>query len=272
MTLCYPADTDWSCAYTDEQLATMRADAKTAAQMERSEMLAWYTLAALTGYQVGVCPTVLRPIPSRCAWTGTYMAAPSRGGGNGGLPMLTIGQFMPYVSGGAWYNACVHSGPCGCSHFDAVPLPGPVGAIVSVVIDEEVIAPTRYRVDNNSLLVSTDPELVWPANEDGTFVVTYYRGMAPNEMSRYAAGILAAEFFKACTGAKGCRLPKGVTTVVRGGTTIELQTGLFLNGDTGIPEVNAVIRVLNPHGLKAPSGVTSPDAHTTGRRQTWIGA
>lgn len=102
----------------------------------------------------------------------------------------------------------------------------------------------------------------------GPFEVTYYRGAAPNEMTKFAAGLLAYEFYKACSGGK-CRLPAGVTQVTRQGVTMEIQTGMFPGGFTGIREVDAVIRIYNPHGLKRAPRVLSPDGPGTPRRVTW---
>lgn len=279
MTLCYPSDTDWACAYTAEQLEEMRADPLKAAAMARSEMLAWYTLASLCAYRIGVCPTVIRPCSAGCS-TGNrvWMEAVVSGASMGALPTMTIGSsFTPHVTGGNWVNSCGCSpDDCSCSSLSEVILPGPVGDIESVTIGGTVIEATRYRVDNGNRLVSTDPDLVWPACQDmradadevGSFVVTYYRGAAPNEMTRFAAGVLAAEFYKACTRQK-CRLPAGVTSVVRGGTTYEIQTGLFENGRTGIYEVDAVIHIYNPYMLKSAPRVLSPEGASRGRRTTW---
>lgn len=277
MSMCFPSETDWACAYTPEQLETMRADAKTAANMDRSEALAWYTLASLTAFQIGVCPVVVRPSVAGCVGARTWMSGVVDGGGNGGLPIRSIGSFTPHVSGGQWLNSCgCIGGGCSCSHVEEIILPGPVGAIESVKIDGVTIDPTRYRVDNGNRLVSTDPELIWPTCQDmsampdaaGAFSVTYYQGAAPNEMTRYAAGLLAVEFYKACSGGK-CALPAGVTQIVRGGTTIEIETGLFQNGYTGIKQVDAVIRMYNPHGLKAAPRVVSPNSGRPARRPTW---
>ena len=278
--ICYPADTDWGCAYTDEQLEEMRGDPKTLATMQRSEALAWYTLASLTAYRIGVCPTVIRPCSAGCAPAGSWIAAPVSSAGEGALPVAHIGSaFTPHISGGQWVNSCGcgGAGDCGCSRIDEVILPGPVGEIVSVQIDGVEIDRSLYRVDEGNRLVSLADDLRWPVcqnlsaapGEPGSFVVTYYQGAAPNELTRYAAGVLAAEFYKACTGAKGCRLPKGVTSVTRGGVSYEVDTGLFENGLTKITEVDAVIRIFNPNALKQASKVYSPDAGARGRRQTW---
>jgi hypothetical protein len=103
-------------------------------------------------------------------------------------------------------------------------------------------------------------------NAEGSFAVSYYTGVAPNDLLRYAAGVLATEFYKACNGSK-CRLPAGATSVTRNGVSMEIPSGLFPGGATGIHEVDAVIRIYNPYSLKSPARVMSPDM-TRGRIQT----
>jgi hypothetical protein len=154
-------------------------------------------------------------------------------------------------------------------------LPGPVGGIVEVLIDGVVVPSSNYRVDNTNRLVAQFDQ-VWPScqdmtlpeTEDGTFSVQYWRGFAPNALTNYAAGVLAAEFYKACTGDKGCRLPSGVTQITRQGVTMEIQTGLWQGGWTGLREVDAVISTFNPYGLRAQTVITSPDMPGT-RTPTW---
>lgn len=284
MSICYPDGTDWSCVYTDEKLAEMRADPKILAKMELSEARAWYTLASLTAYRLGVCPTLVRPVAACCLPSSTWMAAPVGGGDAhvGALPLRTIGALnvTPYITGGEWVNGCgCIPSSCGCGNLSEVILPGPIGDIEYVKIGAEIIAPTRYRVDEGNRLVSIDPTLRWPSSQNlmasvgdpDTFAVSYYRGMAPNELVRSAAGALAAEFFKLCTADKNCRFPRRVKEVTRGGTTYEVDVSLFADGLTRIPEADFVIRQLNPNLLKSQSRVTSPDAHRRGgvRRQTW---
>jgi hypothetical protein len=279
MTMCYPADTDWTCAYTVAELEAMRGNPETLAVMHRSEALAWYTLASLTAYQIGVCPDTVRPCAARCAGLGTWMEAVVDTTSTGGLPVRTIGGiFTPYLSGGNWYNGCGcrRADDCSCSRVSEVILPGPVGSIESVKIDGVEQPRATYRVDNGNRLVSLDPDRPWPLCQDmaldpdeiGAFEVTYYRGSAPTEITRFAAGVLAAEYFKACTGDKKCRLPAGVTTITRGGTTMEVDTGLYKDGYTGIREVDQVIRIFNPNGLKQAPRVLSPGTRNP-RRSTW---
>lgn len=276
---CIPSGTDWSCAYTDAEIATMREDPAKAAAMERSEALAWNTLASLCAYRIGVCPETIRPCAVGCTGGGSWMAAPVTSAAYAALPLRTIGGiYTPHISGGQWVNSCRCSSArgCDCRSVSEVRLPGPVGGVEEVIVDGIVRDPATYRVDDGGYLVSLDPDAPWPLcsdplagdEDEGSFLVTYYRGAAPNELTRYAAGLLATEFYKACQGGK-CRLPAGVTTVARQGVTYEIQTGLFENGYTGIREVDAVIRIYNPHGLKQAPRVLSPDSPARARRTTW---
>jgi hypothetical protein len=276
MSICYPPNTDWSCYGDSTEISKLNPVVKA-----RSEALAWYTLARLCAYQIGVCPTTIRPCAASCAPLGSWLAAPVGGASMAGLPVLTIGSaFTPHLTGGNWVNSCGHGrDDCGCGAVSQVILPGPVGSIEEVKVDGLIIDSSRYRVDNGNLLVSTDPTLTWPICQDvtagddevGSFVVTYYRGAAPNELTRGAAGILAAEFYKACNGGK-CRLPSGVSQVVRNGVTITINTALFENGETGIREVDAVIGIYNPNKLKQMPTAFSPDSRAggRGRRTTWM--
>ena len=393
MTICIPPDTDWGCAYPPDELAAMRADPGKLAVMERSEAFAWQTLAALTAYRIGTCPIVVRPCAQRCAPQGTWMDAVVATGTT--IPVATIGRsFTPHIEGGEWVNSCgcAAADPCSCGPLSEIILPGPVGAIVEIVIDGVILDPLAYRVDNGNRLVRQDGgswpicqdmskaavaprafvpvELTWPTGErvelsregdvvtavvhtrqtntrmavadaaipadfqprgadislslradarnpdwwlnvtedefssdtyigplggfgtvgpyspsvatfqwladpapvvgqDGTFTVEYYRGAAPNEITRFAAGTLAAEFYKGCMNANTkCRLPRGTTSVNRNGLSIELEPN-FMDSLASWPEIAPVIAMFNPNRLKSAPRVLSPDSRSTPRRQTW---
>lgn len=261
MDICYPEGTDWGCAYSEEEIAALLPEPR-----ERAEALAWSTLSALTGFRVSLCPTMVRPCAARCL-PGTYFAASVVGGGSG--------TFSPYLMGGVWFNGCGCMSPmgCGCSSVSEVILPTEVGKIVLVTVNGTAVPSTEYRVDNGNRLVRLDGQ-AWPLCQDmaqgldgdNSFGVSYYSGVAPNDLLRYAAGLLAAEYYKACTG-KQCRLPQGVTNVTRNGITMDIPGGLFPSGATGIQQVDTIIRIYNPHNLKGPSRVLSPDT-MRGRVQT----
>jgi hypothetical protein len=267
--ICYPAGTDWSCAYSDEQLSVMWADAHVAATMRRAEALAWSTLAGLTGFFFSTCPLVVRPCRKGCASGWRSWPVPTPHASN---------SFQPHIGvDGYWVNSCIcDSDPCSCGPIHEIVLPGPVGSIVEVLIDGAMLDPAAYRVDNGNRLVRQDGS-DWPMCQDmnlpsgtvGTFTVEYYRGAGPNQLLHYAAGVLATEFYLACSGGE-CRLPAGVTNVSRQGVNFQIATGLFTNGMTGIREVDAVVGLYNPNGLKAPPYVSSPDVRP-GRVTTYGG-
>jgi len=258
MDICYPDGTDWGCALNQQQIDSLDPDIRA-----RSEALAWSTLSALLGYRVSLCPVVLRPCLAGCGPLGTYYSAAESGGG---------GTFQPHISGGRWYNGCGCTTDCSCTSLCEVVMPAPVGAIVSVKLNGATLAPSAYRVDNGNRLVRTDGDC-WPSCQDmtstgqGSFIVSFHPYLAPNDLLRYAAGLLANEFYRACTG-EACRLPSGVTGISRNGISMTIPSGLFPNGGTGIREIDAIIRMYNPNGLKMTARVVSPDS-TRGRVQTW---
>ncbi|HEY6564064.1 MAG TPA: hypothetical protein VIY86_06180 [Pirellulaceae bacterium] len=266
--ICYPAGTDWGCVFSEEEVEGLDPIVK-----ERAEALAWSTLAALTGYRLSLCPVTIRPCASRCNMQ-TWYVAPVGSGNFAGAPPGSA--FSPYVSNGVWFNACgcTTPGDCSCSALCEVILPSTVGGIESVWMDGVELEKSSFRVDNGNRLIRLDGEC-FPACQDmtindpteGGLWVSYYPGVAPNDLFRYAAGVLATEFYKACSG-RDCRLPSGVTNISRAGISMEISPGTFPGGMTGIPEVDAVIRVYNPYALKSPPRVLSPDRRV-GRIPTW---
>jgi hypothetical protein len=267
--ICYPAGTDWSCAYSTEQLDEMRGDPEKLAMMEKSEALAWMSLATLTADQIGTCPITVRPCKAGCRNSDTYLSAPVAG-----LP----GRFSPHInSAGVWVNACGCDTPdCSCTALCEAILPGPVGDITEVWLNGAVLDPTAYRVDNGNRLVRTDGDC-WPLCQDMTqgehgdeaFSVTYYRGAAPDVVLLWIAGLLAVEWYKACSNDKTCRLPRGVRSVSRQGISYEIERNLFSEGTTGIPEVDALVTRYNPYGLKMAPTISTPQTIRRPRQTTW---
>lgn len=264
--ICYPEGADWLCTYSQEDLDEMIADPAVALVMARSEALAWRALSSLTGGQVGTCPITVRPCLAGCNDSGTWQTAP-----------IGSNRFSPFIGvNGRWYNSCgCPAADCSCVQLCEVVLAGPVGGIEEVWVDGAVLSPTAYRVDNGNRLVRTDAGC-WPTCQDmrqdahgeDSFSVRYYQGAAPDALSKYAAGLLAAEFYKACKNDKTCRLPAGVRSVSRQGVTYEIQTDMFSEGTTGIREVDAVVATYNPFGLRSRPVISSPDFRRP-RATTW---
>jgi hypothetical protein len=266
--ICYPPGTDWSCAYSEEQLTQMWGSADTAATMRRAEALAWMTLAALTADQIGTCPITVRPCKVGCGGSNAYLTAPVGG---------SIGRFNPHInSAGVWVNSCGCATDCSCASLCEAILPGPVGDITEVWLNGAALDPTAYRVDNGNRLVRTDGDC-WPLCQDMTedargataFSVTYYRGAAPDVVLLWVAGLLAVEWYKACANDKTCRLPRGVRSISRQGLSYQIESNLFSEGTTGIPEVDAVVARYNPFGLKMAPTISSPQTIRRPRQTTW---
>jgi hypothetical protein len=277
--ICTPDGTDWSCAYTPEELAVMRADPIIAAVMARSESLAWMTLAALTADQVGTCPITVRPCKAGCRNSDTYLTAPVGLSGHYAGVYAGRATFAPYINGqGVWVNSCGcgSANDCSCAALCEAILPGPVGDITEVLLDGAVLDPTAYRVDNGNRLVRIDGDC-WPACQDmaaapteaDTFAVTYYRGAAPDDVLLWVAGLLAVEWYKACNNDKTCRLPRGARNISRQGIQYEIERNLFSEGTTGIPEVDAVVARYNPYGLKMAPVISTPQTIRRPRQTTW---
>lgn len=259
MAMCYPDSTDWSCVGTEEEIEALDPVVKA-----RSEMLAWGSIARLSGFRVATCPVVLRPCRVRCAPV-SWVAAPVGAWGDGG--------FAPYISNGRWYNACGCSrDECGCGVIREIILPdNEVSGPIVVTIDGATLDPSSYRVDNGNRLVRMDGQ-DWPMCQDmnlpdgevGTFSISYYVGVGPDDILNYAAGLLAGEWYKACTG-RDCKIPDTTTNIVRQGITFTVPS--FDSGTSGMREVDNIIAMYNPHHLKVPSRVVSVDS-IRGRKRT----
>lgn len=224
---------------------------------DRAHALASATLRRLTANRVGACPITVRPQPKRRACFIPSYGAPSWQFG---------GPFSPGVdASGLWLNAC---GPCETGPSCYISLPAPVGTITEVKVDGVPLDPATYGVDGNMLVWFGEGDCPFPASQDvakpdtepGTFSVTYINGHPVDSLGAYAAGVLAMEYARACTGRdSACRLPVGVTSVVRQGVSIEIASGAFPDGLTGIREVDAFIGLWNPNARTQQTRVWSPD-------------
>jgi hypothetical protein len=226
--------------------------------------LASATLHRLTGYRVGGCPVTVRPCKAGCA-TGypSYYA-------------LTGTWISPHIGvNGSWINSCGCTTDCSCTSICEVVLPGPVGEVIEVRLLGGIVTPTQYRVDGNRLVWigdgASEGGCPWPACQDmtadptvmgtDTFAVTYLNSYPVDAIGAYAAGIMALEFARACTGSNKCRFPATVTAVSRQGVSFEVVSGSFPEGFTGIREVDAFIALWNPTPIRQQTQVWSPDLH-----------
>lgn len=212
-------------------------DALTPEVQDRALMLATSSLQALTNYRVGTCPITIRPCPQKSC----------------GCPP----GFNPHVGvDGQWRNGCCNRV---CEPTSQVDIPGPVGFIESLVIDGATVDlwDGNWRLDDGHLLVwqgegtspiPTTQDLNKPDTEAGTWSITYSKSYPVLADGRLAVAYLAIEFAKACTPNKKCKLPRGVTSVVRNGVSFTIDAGLFPNGLTNIDIVDQYILKWNPAG------------------------
>lgn len=226
------------------------------AQQAAAHDYASTVLWAATGRQFGLCQITVRPCGmKRCQDGGAEFFGYDWSGGT----------WVPYIFNGVWFN-CGCAGMCCCDPRCQVRLMGPVDSIVEVSIGGVVIPPSSYRVDDEHWLVRTDGEC-WPQcsdmnSDDGdeVFLVTYLRGTAVPAALLNAAATLACEWGKACAGGD-CRLGNRVTSMARNGVQINMvdPSELLADGLTGITEVDALIAVYNPYGLKQRIRIYAPE-------------
>lgn len=233
--------------------------ATSAAEKAYALEFATYVVWAATGRQYGLCPVTVRPC--KAVQEPLYLSFPV---------MASWGIWTDAGSSIADAVAPVAccSGACACG-VQSLTLPGPVGAITSVTINGAVLAPSAYRLVG-SLLIRQDGDawpttqnLSAPAGDPDTWSVAYTRGKAVPPAVLGAAAVYACQVALSRTGGN-CFLPQKVQSVTRQGTTIEFVdvTDYLDKGLTGVPEVDQVIRAINPYGLKARPRVLSPDLPT----------
>ena len=224
----------------------------------RAEALAVSTLQALTLGRVGNCPITVRPCAQRCCPSGRTDWYSGSGS-----------TFFPHIGArGRWVNSCGCASTCHCGRsMSEVVLQAPVGRIEEVWVYGVQLDPSSYRVDDGDRLVRIDG-VAWPSCQDMTqphdgedaFAVTYLNSYPVSYSGAIAAGVLAAEFAKACSGGS-CRLPAGVTQITRQGTTMQIAADMFAGGLTGIREVDVFTAQYNPHRARVRPQVFSPDLH-----------
>lgn len=231
---------------------------------QRSRAISWATfvLDALTGHQFSQCPITVRPCGPTCRLQTNYMTYPV------GAPSPNVpGPWMvPYVANGTWVN-CACSGGCDCAPACRVDLGIPVAEVTEVKVDGLVLDPSAYQLVGQ-WLARVDSGTCWPAcqdpsvpdTEEGTFSVTLRPGRALPVAGQIAAGYLAGEFVKACSGI-ACGLPAQVSSITRQGVDVEFvdPATVFEDGRTGIREVDLFIRAVNPNNLQRRPRVLSPD-------------
>lgn len=131
----------------------------------------------------------------------------------------------------------------------------PILEIVEIVIEDEILDPSEYRVDDYTTLVRLrDADGVrrsWPTFQDmtrnsgeRTWSVTERHGASPPPGGVVACTALARQFLFAWSADKEtnaqCKLPKRITTISRQGVTLAVLDPftLFEDGKTGIAEAD----------------------------------
>lgn len=199
------------------------------------------TLRMLTLYRVGGTPITVMPCARSCR-----------------APRMRVGMFHPVLLDSGSYANCWCSTGCSCASNPTVTLTAPVGKIIEVKVNGEVVQASAYQVEDGDKLVRVDGK-GWPACAGKDFTVTYLNAYPVDEYGRYVAGFLASEYLKAFASDKKCRLPSAIRTLTRQGISYEITPGMFPNGLTGVPEVDAYILQWNPNGLRTKPQVYSPD-------------
>lgn len=217
-------------------------------------------LWSLSGRRFGLCTLTLRPCADDCRGAGDYPFGSWEWRTGYAMPPWDFYR-TPYCAGGC-------SGTCSCAELSEVRLPGPVDSVTEVKVDGAVLDPSAYRLDNNRLLVRTDGQR-WPRCNNlshgddaaGTWSVTARFGETVPDSARMAMGEMACEIAKAGVG-EDCRLPPGVTQLVRQGVTIQYpDVGQLLErGRTGLYLVDLFLSSENPTGLRQRGRVYDVDA------------
>lgn len=218
-----------------------------AAVQADAEQVAVNVLWNFTRRVFGTSEVVLRPVPRSgfqqpSTWRGRSQSAAAN------YPSWSFWQ--PIMIDGQWYNLRSLSGDNPLSPW-SLELPGPVVSITRVQIGSTVLDPSVYRLDGNHLIHKTGS---WPTTQnirgdigdDGTWAITYVKGLAVPRMGQLSAGILACEIGKGALG-RACALPERVQTITRQGVTLAIIDTFedLEKGRVGIPRVDLWIASIN---------------------------
>jgi hypothetical protein len=220
-----------------------------------ADQLAGFGLWAATGRRHDACTLVARPVIGCIHSSDVDMAG-------------VDDNPITYAGDREWL--VVDTGGACCREVDPfrARLDGPVASVTSVTVDGAVVAPANYRVDDGEWLVRIDGT-PWPLWQDldlnagvGVFQVTYVKGVPVPAWLLAVAGTYALELARGLCGSSACRLPSRVTEITRNGVTSSFvdPTKLLEKNLTGIPEIDMVITMLNPHGVPRPCRVLVPGA------------
>lgn len=146
----------------------------------------------------------------------------------------------------------------------------PIVSINSVTIDDTVLDPTEYRIDDKQWLTRLPCCVGWPMCGCGcdSFVVDFQWGQDPPQMGVDAATVVSAEMYRAKTPGMNCKLPARLTSITRQGVSMALidPMDFIKEGKTGIYQVDMFLQAYNPARQIKPPLVFSPDISTYARR------
>lgn len=247
---CSDWPVQWTCPITSYSLE----------HRQIAVTMATSVLWALSGRRFGTCEVTLRPCRRDCydAWPWGWTEWDNS--------VLGTSVWSGYRY---WFpTACGDcTSGCSCARVSEVALPPPVSRIVQVKVDGTPLVTGAYRVDNNRFLVRTDGS-EWPLcnnlnlddTEAGTWSVTADIGEPVPMAGQVAVGELGCEILRALNG-QDCRLPPGVTQLVRQGVTIQYPDvgQLLRDGRTGLYLVDMFLASENPHRLTQRARVYSVD-------------
>lgn len=245
-------------------------------QIEMAIAAATEVLWNRTKRQFGYCTATFRPCHDQCGtrWP-LYMLRPWQDATNWAWP-------FPALVGGQWINiACgMCDNGCSCGHSaSTITMPYPLASVTEIRIDGEVLDSSAYVVYNRKDLVRTDGgswprcnDLGSPDTDPGTWSVTARYGTPVPILGQQAAGQLATQLYKACTGASGCLVPMStVRQITRQGVQKVFfdANSAFTNGLTGLYFPDLFISTYNPSrtGVANIYRIDGPKR----QRVTWFG-
>lgn len=217
-----------------------------------AELVAVNVLWNFTRRIFGTKEVVLRPVPRSGYQPPSTFRGRSRGGASAGYPhyLGTTSFWQPIMLDGQWYNLRSVAGDDGPRPW-SLELPGPVQEVTQVQIGATVVPSTEYRLEGSHLIHKTDS---WPTSQDvrgdigdeGTWAITYTKGLTVPRQGQLAAGILACEIGKGALG-RDCALPERVQTITRQQVTMAIIDTFedLEKGRTGIPRVDMWIASIN---------------------------
>ena len=221
---------------------------------EKAEGMAVELLDAWTGGVFGPCPVTVRPCRDDVRPNSDFR-----------LPRGALWE--PVLIEGRWFNmGCSSCGrSCTCDDPGSLAVPGPVQRVIEIQIDGDTLPPSAYRVEGR-FIIRQDGQ-AWPTYQDrtlplgveGTWAITYSKGIAVPAGGQIAAGVLALEIMRALCEDDECRLPERVQTITRQGVTMAMLDGFegLDEGRTGLWLVDSwVTSVTRP---RRGGTVASPD-------------